>query len=75
MCETLKKNKKNTESSIDEYMNCITFNCENKIPLIKKLEKINVGSVSILNIKNYNDIINHSQIGYLQINKNSDITT
>jgi hypothetical protein len=59
MCETLKK-KKNTESSIDEYMNCITFNCENKIPLIKKLEKINVDSVSILNIKNYNDIINHN---------------
>ena len=60
MCETLNKNKKNTESSIYEYMNCITFNCENKIPLIKKLDKINVGSVSILNIKNYNDIINHN---------------
>ena len=38
MCETLKKNKKNTESSIDEYMNCITFNCENNFNRISRME-------------------------------------
>jgi hypothetical protein len=56
MCESFKTKN---ESSINEYINCIMFNCEKKISQIKH-EKIKNDTVSILNITNYNDIIKYS---------------
>ena len=59
MNTSLKKNKSN-ESLIDEYMNFITTNCENKMPIIKKPSKITDDNISITTINNCNDIINHN---------------
>ena len=59
MNTSLKKNKSN-ESLIDEYMNSITSNCENKMPIIKKLSKITDDNISIPTINNCNDIIKYN---------------
>jgi hypothetical protein len=59
MSTSLKKNKSN-ESLIDEYMNSITSNCENKMPVIKKLSKITDENISIPNLNNYNEIIKYN---------------
>ena len=59
MSTSLKKNKSN-ESLIDEYMNSITSNCENKMPVIKKLSKITDENISIPNLKNYNEILKYN---------------
>ena len=59
MNTSLKKNKSN-ESLIDEYMTSITTNCENKMPIIKKLSKITDDNISIPTINNCNDIIKHN---------------
>jgi len=59
MNTSFKKNKSN-ESLIDEYMTSITTNCENKMPIIKKLSKITDDNISIPTINNCNDIIKHN---------------
>jgi hypothetical protein len=48
--------KSSNESTIDEYMNCITSNCEKKMIIIKKPLKINDENIVIPTIQNYDDI-------------------
>jgi len=59
MSNFIKKNKSN-ESLIDEYISCISMNCEKKMPIIKKPLKITNENISIPTIKNYNDIVSYN---------------
>lgn len=52
--------KKTTKEMIDEYMNCITKKCENKMQINKKPIKITDELIVIPNIKNYNDITKYN---------------
>jgi len=51
-----KINTKNTDNSLEDYIQCIKQNCEKKIPSIKKLQKNINDNNLVLNIYNYNDI-------------------
>jgi hypothetical protein len=59
MNDTLKKNK-SKESLIDEYMNCISTNCEKNMPVVKKPSKITDENIIIPTISNYTDIIKYN---------------
>jgi hypothetical protein len=52
----LKKNK-SIESLIEEYLNNITAKCEEKMPIVKKPQKISDDNLSIPTIKTYNELI------------------
>jgi hypothetical protein len=52
----LKKNK-SIESLIEEYLNNITSKCEEKIPIVKKPQKVSDDNLSIPTIKTYNELI------------------
>jgi hypothetical protein len=59
MNDTLKKGK-SKESLIDEYMSCITINCEKSMPIVKKPLKIKDENISIPTIKNYDELTRHN---------------
>ena len=52
----LKKNK-STESLIEEYLNNITAKCEDKMPIVKKPQKVADDKISTPTIVTYNDLI------------------
>lgn len=52
----LKKNK-SIESLIEEYLINITEKCEQKIPIVKKPQKVSDDNLSIPTIKTYNELI------------------
>lgn len=61
MSEILKKNK-DTECSIEEYLNDITARCQEKMPIVKKTRKVSDNQISIPTINTYNDLVfnNHN---------------
>ena len=56
MTDSLKKNK-SKESLLEEYLNCITTKCEEKIPIVKKTNKVCDDKLIIPTIKTYNELI------------------
>jgi hypothetical protein len=52
----LKKNK-STESLIEEYLNNITAKCEDKMPVVKKPQKVTDDKINIPTILTYNELI------------------
>lgn len=56
MTDILKKNK-STESLIEEYLNNITAKCEDKMPLVKKPQKVSDDKISIPTINTYNELV------------------
>ena len=54
--------KKNKQSnfSVDEYMNSISIKSEKMIPVVKKTMKISDDNIIIPTMKNYNDITNYN---------------
>jgi hypothetical protein len=52
--------KKTSKELMDEYMNCITKKCENKMQIVKKTFKITDDLIVIPNIKNYNNITKYN---------------
>jgi hypothetical protein len=56
MTELLNKNK-SKESLIEEYLNAITLKCEEKMPVVKKAEKISDDKLIIPTIKTYNILV------------------
>ena len=56
MTEVIKKNK-STESLIEEYINNITTKCEEKIPVVKKPQKVSDDKISIPTINSYNELV------------------
>jgi len=59
MNTTLKKNKSN-EDLLEYYMSIIILNCEKKIQIVKKPEKIINENIIIPTIKNYDDIFKYN---------------
>jgi hypothetical protein len=56
MTDVLKKNK-SIESLIEEYYNNITAKCEDKMPIVKKPQKVSDDNISIPTINTYNELI------------------
>jgi len=56
MTEVLKKYK-STESLIEEYFNNITAKCEDKMPVVKKPQKVSDDKIIIPTINTYNQLI------------------
>lgn len=56
MSELFKKNKSN-DSLLEEYLNCIKSKCEDKIPIVKKQQKVSDDKISIPTIKTYNELV------------------
>ena len=56
MTDILKKNK-SVESLLDEYLNNITAKCEDKMPTVKKPQKVSDDNISIPTINTYNELI------------------
>ena len=50
------KNKSH-DSLIEEYLNNITFRCQEKMPVVKKTTKVSDDKISIPTIKTYNELI------------------
>jgi hypothetical protein len=59
MNDSCKKTKANQWSS-DEYMSNITLKCIQKMPIVKKPQKINDENIVIPTIKNYNEISSYN---------------
>jgi hypothetical protein len=51
------KNSKSNDSLVEEYMNIITSKCEEKMPKVKKTQKVTDDKISIPNINTYNELI------------------
>jgi hypothetical protein len=67
MSVTLKKNKSN-ESLITEYFNNITSKCQEKMPVVKKTNKVSGDKLNIPTIKSYNDLVyNNYNVAQLKI--------
>ena len=56
MTEVIKKNK-STSSLIEEYLNNITAKCGDKMPVVKKHQKVSDDKISIPTINTYNELI------------------
>jgi len=56
MSYTLKKNNSN-ESLIEDYLNNITAKCEDKMPIVKKTNKVSDDKIIIPTINTYNDLV------------------
>lgn len=56
MTDVLKKNK-SIESLIEEYYNNITAKCEDKMPIIKKPQKVSDDNISIPTVNTYNQLV------------------
>jgi len=56
MTEILKSSKSN-DSLIEEYINIITSKCEDKMPKVKKTQKVTDEQISIPTINTYNELI------------------
>jgi hypothetical protein len=52
----IKKNK-STESLIEEYLNNITTKCEEKMPIVKKPQKVSDDKIVVPTFNTYNDMI------------------
>jgi hypothetical protein len=52
----IKKNK-STESLIEEYLNNITTKCEEKMPIVKKPQKVSDDKIVVPTFNTYNDLI------------------
>jgi len=51
------KNNKSSESLIEEYLNNITAKCEDKMPIVKKPQKVSDDKISIPTINTYNELV------------------
>ncbi len=51
------KNNKSSESLIEEYLNNITAKCEDKMPIVKKSQKVSDDKISIPTINTYNELV------------------
>jgi hypothetical protein len=51
------KNNKSSESLIEDYLNNITAKCEDKMPIVKKPQKVSDDKISIPTINTYNELI------------------
>jgi hypothetical protein len=56
MTEVLKNNK-SSESLIEDYLNNITAKCEDKMPIVKKPQKVSDDKISIPTINTYNELV------------------
>jgi hypothetical protein len=56
MTDILKKTK-SQDSLIEEYLNNITFKCEQNMPIVKKPAKVCDDKISIPTIKTYNELV------------------
>ena len=56
MSNNLIKNK-SKESLLNEYLNIITFKCEEQMPIVKKANRVTDDELTIPTIKTYNDLI------------------
>ena len=62
------KKIKSTESLIEEYLNNITTKCEDKMPVVKKPQKVTDDKISIPTIVTYNELVyNNYNVSQLKI--------